>query len=267
MHLSALFRYPIKSCRGIALNEAQVGRRGIAQDRAYLVVDEHDAFVTQRDHPRMALIDVAVSADALVVSAPGQHRLTLPARRDGEARRVTIWGDQVKALDQGPEAAAWFSAVMGFPAWLVGIADDAQRRLDPRFAVSADDETAFADGYPALVVTASALDALNDRLIAAGSEGVKMNRFRPNLVISGAPPFAEDGWKRLRVGEMVFRLVKPCARCVMTTNDQDTAERGVEPLRTLATFRTINQKVIFGQNAIPEAPGMLRVGDPVEVLA
>ena len=267
MNISSLHHYPVKSMRGIALSEASFDARGIVHDREFLVVDADGVFITQRGHARMALFGAEVAGVTLTLRGPGRASLAIPVIREGSRRPVQIWRDTVKAVDQGDAAAAWLSAGLEMPVRLVRMAGDFARTLDPVYAKNPTDQTGFADGYPALVVSEASLDALNERLIARGSEPLPMNRFRPNIVVGGAAPFAEDGWKRIRVGGMTFDLVKPCARCEVTTTDQDTAEKGLEPLATLATFRKVNGKVMFGMNAIHSGPGVVRVGDIVEVLA
>jgi uncharacterized protein YcbX len=261
--VTSLHVYPVKACRGIALRTAVVERRGLRLDRRFLVVDEDGRFLTQRTEPRLALVDVAADLGAsreIVLSAPGALpiRMTLA---DGEPRRVTIWRDEVDAVDCGDAAATWMSRWLARPVRVVCMPDDVERAVDPRYAQPGD-IVGFADGYPLLIATTSSLGDLNTRL----AEPVGMDRFRPNVVVSGSEPWAEDGWRRIRIGEMVLRIAKPCARCTVTTIDQRTAERGVEPLRTLATFRARDNDVLFGQNCIPESPGTISVGDPVAVL-
>jgi len=265
MYISSLHHYPVKSMRGIALSEAAFGVRGIAHDREFLVVDAADVFITQRGHARMALFAAEVAGGTLTLRGPERASLSLPVVQDGARRPVQIWRDTVMAVDQGDAAAAWLSAGLEMPVRLVRMADDFARTLDPVYAKRPTDQTGFADGYPALVVSEASLDALNARLIARASAPLPMNRFRPNIVVGGAAPFAEDGWKRIRIGGMIFDLVKPCARCEVTTTDQDTAEKGLEPLATLATFRKVNGKVMFGMNAIHAGPGVVQVGDEVVV--
>jgi uncharacterized protein YcbX len=178
----------------------------------------------------------------------------------GERREVAIWRDRCDAIDQGDAAAEWASAFLGASCRLVRIADDTVRPVDRDFAVSEGDQVGFADGYPFLLTTEESLADLNDRM----AQALPMDRFRPNIVISGFEPFAEDDWRRIRIGEIAFAVVKPCARCPITTTDQATAKRGQEPLRTLATYRQVPGKgVMFGQNLIHESTGIIRVGDPV----
>jgi uncharacterized protein YcbX len=188
--------------------------------------------------------------------------LRVACRDDGPRERVTVWKDRVPAVDQGDEAADWFAAFLGAPCRLARLPDDYARRVDGRYARRPDDQTGFADGYPFLLLSEASLDDLNGRLASP----LEMRRFRPNIVVAGCAPFAEDGWRRFRVGPIGFDVVKPCARCVVTTTDQETAERGVEPLRTLATYRRVRNKAMFGQNLVHEGSGVIRVGDPVEIV-
>jgi uncharacterized protein YcbX len=174
---------------------------------------------------------------------------------------VHVWRDEVEALHTGEEAARWASALLGAPASIVFMPDDVERPVRPDFA-KAGDHVSFADAFPLLVATTASLDDLNARL----DRPLPMNRFRPNVVVDGCAPWAEDGWRHARVGPVPLRLPKPCDRCVVTTTDQRTGERGVEPLRTMATFRKIEGKVYFGVNAVPDARGSIAVGDPVTVL-
>lgn len=262
--VSALNFYPVKSCRGTPLSEAVIGARGIVGDRSYMLVDADGRFLSQREHARMALIEPRLTVDALTLAAPRQETISIPVLARGERSEVTVWRDRCEAVDQGDAAAGWASSFLGTSCRLVRIADDAVRAVDRDFAVSDDDQVGFADGYPFLLTTEESLVDLNDRM----AEALPMNRFRPNIVLSGVEPFAEDDWRRIRIGEIVFAVVKPCARCVITTTDQATAERGMEPLRTLATYRQVPGKgVMFGQNLIHHSAGVIRVGDPVELLA
>jgi uncharacterized protein YcbX len=180
---------------------------------------------------------------------------------EGPRRSIRIWDDVVHATDLGDEAARWISSFLGADCRVVFMPDDVVRPVDPRYAQPGD-RVGFADAYPFLLISQGALGELNRRL----KSPLPMNRFRPNLVVDGVPPHAEDGWARIAIGGVMFEVVKPCARCVVTTTDQETGERGHEPLRTLATYRRTNGKVHFGQNLIHQGGGELRVGDAVEVL-
>jgi hypothetical protein len=261
LRVTRLFIHPIKSAGGIAVDEAFVGDRGFVHDRRFMVVDSKGVALTQRERPRMALLRVALDGDDLRVRAPGAGELSVPLRpREGAPREVAVWGDRCRASSMGEEASRFLTAALGLPCELVYMPDASRRPVDPAYA--ADAIVGFADGFPFLLVSEESLVDLNGRL----AEPVPMNRFRPNLVVSGGEPFAEDGWRAVRVGGIRFDVVKPCARCVMPSIDQTTGEKGVEPARTLAAYRAVGQKVLFGQNLVHHGRGPVRVGDPVEVL-
>jgi hypothetical protein len=264
--LSSLHVYPLKSASGIAPDEADVERRGLDGDRRWMLVDGEGTFLSQRSHPRLALIDVAATDQGLRLAAPDQPPIDVPRPNGSEATRpVTVWGDDVDAALATDAAHAWCSEFLGADVQLVFMPDASRRAVDADYAVRDNDIVSFADGYPLLLTTTASLADLNDRL---SGEALPMDRFRPNVVIDGTDPWAEDAWRRVRIGNVVFRSVKPCGRCAVTTTDQQTAARGTEPLTTLATFRrgADTGKVYFGWNLIPEAPGRLRVGDDMDVL-
>ena len=262
MKLSRLFVYPVKACAGIELTEATVDQFGIANDRRWLIVDADGVALTQRDHPRMALLRPAVQNGALKLSAPDGSVLSAEKPSANVLREVTVWNDQMVADDAGNDAAAWLSDYLEQHVRLVYMADTTFRRVDPNYS-PAERRVSFADAFPFLVVSQESMDELNRRLPAP----MGIERFRPNIVVAGASvPHAEDGWSRIRIGAIDFDLVKPCARCAVPTIDQQTAIAGKEPSRTLATYRKRNGKIYFGQNAIHAAQGTLRVGDPVIVL-
>jgi uncharacterized protein YcbX len=257
MHLVSIHRYPIKGCRGHTLDSAQVDALGLVGDRRFLVVDSNDRFVSQREAPVLATVTPSFDGTMLTVEAPRVEPLVLELDPQGASRDVMIWDDQVTATDQGDSAAAWFSAVVGHPCRLVHFGGEATRRLDPRYSPRPDAETAFADGYPLLGVLQESLDDLNRRL----EQPVPMARFRPNLVFAGALAWSEDQWTELTVGSVVFDAVKPCARCTVITTDQLTGARDPqqEPLRTLATFRTVaGRGTMFGMNLVPRGVGTVR---------
>lgn len=276
MRLAGLASYPLKSGRGLRHATAEAGPTGLRHDRRWMIVDAEGRFVSQREDPRLGRIVPVIDDGALRLTvpdlaAPSTPELTLPlahgggppraASGDGPRRSVTIWGDRVEAHACGPEADAWVSALLGPGYGLVAMPEDAVRPVDPDYA-EPDDRVSFADGFPYLLTTTASLDELHRR---AGTR-LTMERFRPNLVVEGTEPFEEDRWRRIRIGDVVFRVAKPCARCVVTTLDPDTQAAGPEPLRTLARFRARDGKVLFGQNLLPDGGGTLRVGAPVEVL-
>jgi uncharacterized protein YcbX len=262
-----LFHYPVKSCRGIALDHATVEARGVRHDRRWMLVDETGTMITQRTHPRLALVAVAIEGDVVVLSATGvaPASLRLPAEplHGASRRRVHVWSDDVEAVDMGEEAARWSTELLGQPAALVFMPGDVERAVKPKYA-RAGDLVGFADAFPLLIASASSLDDLNARM--APALPIPMDRFRPNIVVGGFEPWAEDGWRGLRVGSVTVRVPKPCNRCVVTTTDQRSGERGVEPLRTLALFRKKDDHVLFAVNGIPDTFGTVRVGDPVTAL-
>lgn len=263
LRVSGLFVYPLKSAAGIALERATLDAFGIRHDRRWLVTATDGTFLTQRDEPRLALVRTALEADALRLDAEGAGTLRIPLDTSGTRRDVRVWNDDTEGADTGEDAATWISAVIRRPARILFMPDDVVRPVDPRFA-SGDERVSFADAFPLLLITQASLDGLNRRL----PEPLPMNRFRPNLVIDGADaPHAEDRWSRIRAGTIELDVVKPCARCVTTTIDQTTAVAGREPLRTLATYRRDGSKVMFGQNVIHRAAGVLALGDPVTVLS
>ncbi len=254
--LSALTIYPIKSAGGISASEWEVDAFGLCHDRRWMVVDLAGRMITQRTHPRLALARPAIEGERLVVRAEGLDPLVLPLRpTDAVTATVTIWGDTCAALWQGEAAARWFSALVGVTVALVYMPDSTWRPAGQAYAPPTA-RVSFADAYPFLLLSEESLAELNSRMTVP----VPMNRFRPNLVIRGVAPFDEDELKTFLIGDLQFRAVKPCDRCVLTTTDQETAERGVEPLRTLATFRRRDGKVYFGQNVVHERKGRLVVG-------
>lgn len=262
MHLSGIFVYPIKSCGGIALTESDVALRGLAFDRRYMLVDRRGDFISQREEHRLCQVKVAFAGDELRVTAPGVTPLAVP-RQPSEANLTSapyrVWDSAGTAL-RHPEGSAWFSAWLGDDVSLLYMPDNERRPVSPKRAQPGD-LVSFADGYPLLLISEASLADLNARLDAP----LEMRRFRPNLVISGCEPFAEDTFRRLRIGGVTFRGVKRCERCVITTLDPDTGAAGKEPLRTLAKYRQEDGKVWFGMNLIHDGAGTLRVGDAVHL--
>lgn len=262
LQLASLHVYPIKGAAGLSPAEWEVDQRGLRYDRRWMLIQPSGEFLTQRDLPELALIRPRIAPPHLVVEAPGMTELRLALHpMGGRRKRVRVWDDRIDALLPDQRADQWFTDFLGTPAALAWLADDANRPVDPTYAPPSH-QVSFADGFPFLIISQGSLDDLNGRL----AQPLPMNRFRPNLVVAGSAPFAEDGWRRIRVGSVELDVVKPCARCVVTTTDQLTAKRGVEPLRTLATYRQIDGKVMFGQNALHDGPGRLAQGDQVTVI-
>jgi uncharacterized protein YcbX len=269
VHLSALYIYPVKSLRGIAASTAALDEFGLVGDRRFLVVDEQNRFLTQRTLPRMALLETELGHDSLVLRNAHHGSAAVGLREPGAPLTVQIWRDTVEAVDCGVEIAVWLSDFLRRPCRLVRMGDNFHRAVT-KPAARPGDRYGFPDGAPSLVISESSLADLNDRLITRGEDPVPMDRFRPNLVVSGCTAYAEDTWTRLRIGEIIFRAAGPCARCIVTTTDQQTGIRYTEPLRTLATYRrdsTNSTEVNFGQNLIHETKsGTVRIGDKVESL-
>ncbi|MGA9341093.1 MAG: MOSC N-terminal beta barrel domain-containing protein [Rhodanobacteraceae bacterium] len=264
--LANLHIYPLKSGAPLALEHARVEPRGLEHDRRWMVVDDNARFLTARTLPRLTLIRaVPAGNDALQLAAPGAPPLHLNLPMPNRSRiAVTVWNDTVDALPADAEADAWISRFLDLACRLVYMDDGSSRGVDRTYAREGD-QVSFADGFPLLAISQAALDQLNDKL----AQPVSMLRFRPNLVISGTEPHAEDDWKQIRIGGTVFDVVKPCMRCVLTTVD---FERGMfdadgEPLRTLKTYRRGEKGISFGENLIPRGSGELKIGDSVEVLA
>ena len=269
MHLSAIHIYPVKGLRGIALPSVAIDDLGPVGDRRFLVVDDAGRFLTQRSHPRMALVNAVLDADRLELSATGHGHVHVARHPDPGApvRPVSVWKHEgLLAEDCGDAAASWLGDILSTRCRLVRIGSRFRRDVT-KPAAREGDRFGFADAVPMLVISEASLADLNDRLLARGSEPLPMDRFRPNLVIAGARPYAEDQWGRFRIGDVTFRSAGPCARCAVITTDQLTGERGVEPLQTLAQYRrdpATPGNVNFGQNLIHESKtGVLRVGAPV----
>jgi uncharacterized protein YcbX len=263
VRLTELWTYPVKSLRGVRHASAEVQTCGLAGDRRWMLVDQNSRFLSQRDLPQMSQISAAYEGETVILSAHGRHPLPVRPPRAGAPRPVNVWHDALPALDAGDEAAFWLSAALGASCRLMYQNDPASRPLDPTFARPGD-AVNLADGFPVLLTNVESLGDLNGRL----AHPVEMLRFRPNLIVQGAVAWAEDGWRRMRIGGVVFRVAKPCDRCIMTTIDPRTGERPDpdEPLRTLKTFRRDTRgRVLFGQNLVPEQLGVLHEGAAVEI--
>lgn len=287
MILSEINIYPIKSLKGISFDTAKVEERGLQYDRRWMLTHPDGMFFTQREFPRMATISVEVTSDALLVTSNGTGEISVPFEPDkGHRQSVTIWQSVCDGLVYNGEVSEWFSDAIGTDCRLVYMPDNTRRSVNKRFD-QGNEVVSFADGYPLMVLSEASLADLNERIIAKPDEGVHgplpMNRFRPNLVVSGADAFAEDDWNKIRIGDAIFRSTKPCERCVVTTVDQAKgAFAGKEPLKTLASYRMAKDvmpdrydslgvganAVLFGQNLIAEtARSTISVGDKIEVIA
>ena len=266
-----VYRYPVKSCRGERRSHATVEPWGLAGDRRWMIVDAEGSPVTAREHPQLVLVTPRYEADAIRLTRPRAADLLVPVPADGELAPVDVWGSELVATPACRAASDWFSEAVGEPVRLVYLDDPTRRRPNPSWSRHSD-RVSFADGYPLLLTSEGSLAVLNE-LIAAGpraAEGpLPMRRFRPNVVVSGAPAWAEDTWRLLRIGDVAFRVTKGSDRCVFTTIDPGTAAKGKEPIATLAKYRCWGGKVWFGVNLIPDSPrpgDTIRIGDPVEIL-
>ena len=260
--LSEIHIYPIKSCGGISLQTVEVGPKGPHLDRRWMLVSEEGRFISQREHPSLALVAVRHEKQHLFIKIPTGDEIKIPISNEGPDVNVTVWKSDVLAKDQGNEAAQFFSDYLGRTCRLVFFPDQSKRQVDQQYAKNPNDEVGFADGFPFLLISEGSLDTLCRKM----GTPLLMNRFRPNLVVTNCEAFAEDTWHTIKIGPISFLVAKPCSRCTVTTIDQETGIKGVEPLQTLATFRKEDKKILFGQNLVHENSGFLKVGLPVEVL-
>ncbi len=283
-YISSLHVYPVKSCAGHELTRAELDTRGIRDDRSWIVVGDGGGQpgqpgpsgssgppgsraplspLTQREAPALALVQPALASGGLALSAPGMEDLSVPRLEEGPNRKVDVWGDLCDGIDQGDDAADWFSTYLDASCRLLSFSPDFVRPVDPDFARRPGDQVGFADGFPLLVISEASLADLNARL----ETPLRMNRFRPNVVVADCPPYAEDTWKRVRAGEVEIDLVKPCGRCATTLVEQESGTPGKEPLRTLATYRKFDRPApSFGHNAVHRSPGVLEAGMAVQIL-
>lgn len=276
--LTELNLYPIKSCAGISLREATLTSAGLMSehiyDREWMVVDEKGEFLTQRTHPKLALVTPRIKTDTLELRAPGMLRLEiplgLPDPEDAKTMNVRVWEDTVQAYDCDETTAAWFSNLLGLPCRLVRFHAEAKRVASGKWTGDVEAPTLFADAFPILVISESSLADLNDKLKAQGRDALPMNRFRPNIVINGIEAFEEDFAEAFRIGEAKIKPVKPCSRCNMPSVDQSTGVPGPDPLDIMQSYRAnpkLDGALTFGMNAILlEGEGqVLRVGQDIGV--
>ena len=261
--LSQLNIYPLKSASGISLEKAIPEARGLKYDRHWMVVDDSGKFMSQRTYPKMALISTSLSTQTLNLNAPGMSKLYLPSIPiERKSQEVKIWNDLCEAWTTNSQATTWISEYIGKSCKIVYMPDHSNRPVDAEYTIS-ENQVSFSDGFPLLLISEASLNDLNSRL----PESVTMKHFRPNLVVKNTAPYEEDSWKKIIIGECAFNLVKPCSRCILTTVDPENGKfSGKEPLRTLATYRKVNGKVMFGQNLITTVKGKLKVGMQVEII-
>lgn len=268
--LSEIWIYPIKSLPGIQLPKALVAPKGLQFDRRWMLVDQNSRFLTQRVHPEMALFNVKLENEFLIVSKkslkqeiaiPNTIAINLISTSYEKTLKVQIWQNEVEAIEVKKSFSVWFSEQLQFKCRLVFFPENNRRDVDPDFATIGD-QVSFADAYPILIIGQTSLENLNQKL----ESPITSMRFRPNFIFSGDLPHAEDNWKNFTIGAVSFEGVKPCSRCVVITLNPDNGEKGVEPLKTLAKFRTQNGKVHFGENVIPRSTGEVKIGDRIEII-
>lgn len=268
--------YPIKGCRGVSLRSATLAPTGLALaadgaaevgDREWVIVDENGEFLSQREYPRMALIETLLTSTHLRLKAPGMLLLEVPLASEGDVLEVQVWNDRVAAVTQGEVADTWVSRFLGLPARLMRFDPEAQRLSNARYTGPQVAPYKFADAFAILVTNQASLDDLNQRLAATNNAAVTMARFRPNLVLEGLPAYEEDFIKTLRIGDVTLRAVKRCARCTVPGVDPATGVASTVVPDLLATYRNTDAGVMFGVNAIViDGAGIeLRTGAAVEV--
>jgi len=250
---------------GIAIQSANITDRGLQHDRRFLLIDKNNRFLTQREFPKMSLLQTAIEEDSLFVFQKDsfKNKLVLPLAPEpaNEKIVVRIWDDDCEAQFISKQADDWFSGQLNSSCRLVYMPDSTERKVDNKYAIQ-NDITNFSDGYPILIIGQASLDDLNSRL----TEPLPINRFRPNIVFTGETPYQEDGMEHFSINDLDFYGVKPSARCVVTTTNQETGIAGKEPLKTLATYRSKNNKVYFGQNLLMKGKGKINVGDPIKII-
>ena len=281
MKVTDIFIYPIKSCRGISLNKAKITPKGLTDyeqqkiyDRQFMLVDEKGKFITQRQYPQLATIQIEIKDNQLYLST---KKSNIPAFKlipdiNSKQIKVNIWRDQTIAIDQGDEVSQWFQEALDLDinCRLVQQSDDYIRSINPQYSLEKNQPVSFADGYPFLLTNTASLADLNQRLNSKYPHQeveIPMNRFRPNIVVETDQAFIEDIWKKITIGDSQFAVVKPCSRCIITTTDQNTGDRNElkEPLLTLSNFRNTPEGIMFGQNLIPLNQNTLSIGDIVHI--
>ncbi len=264
MQISELYIYPIKSCKGISLQETELDAKGFKYDRRFMFVDENGQMLTQRVHNKMALIECVIRNDELLIKSDGYQQISVPLEpKAGSKTKAQVWSDMCKALKVSREADEWISDFLDLKASLVYMPSETKRVVDTRYNTSKA-TTTFTDGFPILLISQASLDDLNSRL----AESITMNRFRPNLVVTGFTSFQEDEIDAFEINGLKFEVKKPCARCVMTTINPLTAQKGAEPLKTLAKYRTKNNKIYFGQNVIHlNHEGRIALDDKISIIS
>jgi uncharacterized protein len=265
LKLSEIYIYPIKSLGGIRLEKTNITTRGLENDRRFMLVDANGRFLSQREYPQLAIFQTEIEGDFLKIknTKTGEIlKVSLSPTSYSAPVSVTIWDDTTSAIEVSSVATEWFTKALGISTGLVYMHEESQRKTEPNYSLTGEEITSFSDGYPILVIGQSSLDDLNNRL----EKPVNINRFRPNFVFTDGEPFEEDAWHEFTVGDVRFFGVKPCARCIMTTIDQETGEKsGKEPLLTLNKYRKAGNRILFGQNVLISQLGSVKIGDLIEV--
>jgi uncharacterized protein len=263
--LTQIWIYPVKSLGGIRLPKADALPKGLRYDRRWMLVDEKGRFLTQREHPEMAFFALSMKQDGFLIQhKKSKDSIFLPFEGSTSATStlpVQIWDDQVTAVEANPLFSNWFAASLGMDCKLVFFPEENARPVDTRYAKN-NDQVSLADAYPYLIIGEATLADLNEKL----QQPVEINRFRPNFVFTGGRAFEEDNWNTFTVGRVAFYGAKPCARCILTTVDPETGIKGIEPLKTLASYRKADAKVLFGQNVIGLGQGEVQEGDVIEII-
>jgi uncharacterized protein len=263
LRLTQINIYPVKSLGGITVSNAYAGERGFQYDRRWMIATEDNVFITQREVPAMALIGAELKENGIYLfeKRRAYKGITIPYSADnGLTQRARVWNDECDVVHYDAKADQWLSDFLNIKCRLLFMPDQSNRKVDTKYS-GMDMQVSFADAFPYLVIGESSLSDLNDRL----EEKLPMNRFRPNLVFSGGKPYQEDTWKEIHIGKVLFRGERPCGRCPITTVNQETSETGKEPLRTLATYRQVNNKILYGMYLIAVTNGIVKLGDEIHV--
>lgn len=258
--LSEINIYPVKSLGGISVKQSYAGEKGFSYDRRWMITDADNKFLTQRDFPEFSLIGTEFIADGikLFIRTSPENHVVLPYETQGQLVNTQVWDDIVAAVHYSKEADEWISGFIKSSCRFLYMPESSKRLIPEPFALH-EESVSFADGFPYLVIGESSLNDLNNRL----KDALPMNRFRPNLVFNGGSAYEEDEWKYFSIGEVEFKAVKPCARCMITTIDQETAQKGKEPLATLSRYRMKNNQIFFGMNVMAVTTGIIKVEDRI----
>lgn len=265
LKISDLWIYPIKSIAGIQLTTSKVENRGLQYDRRWVLVDENGVFVNQRDFPEMNFLQPEINSGIMTIRhKQDKYEPLVISMKEPESQsdKVIVWDDTCSGKPVDTKADEWFSKALNKPVRLFYMHKEGIRPADPRYAINETDEVSYADGYPVLMISEASLDFLNTKI----DEHIPMNRFRPNIIVTGATAHQEDELREIEINGLKLHGVKPCARCVMTTIDVTTGQKGKEPLKSLATYRKLGHKILFGENFIPSEEGVIKVGDAISVL-